>query len=99
MIARSCSLDVFDSISPTLLKRFTFILKLAIWWCGRAWTVDKRTGALAATHSEPKAHSDRITASRWLGNYLYTGAESNRARPSARAVSLAFSAAATALVL
>lgn len=38
----------------------------------QAWTVDKRTGALALSHSEPKAHSDRITASRWLGNYLYT---------------------------
>lgn len=43
-------------------------------FCCRAWTVDKRTGALALSHSEPKAHSDRITASRWLGNYLYTGA-------------------------
>lgn len=38
----------------------------------QAWTVDKRTGALALSYSEPKAHSDRITASRWLGNYLYT---------------------------
>ena len=40
----------------------------------RAWTVEKRTGALTLSYSEPKAHSDRITASRWLGNYLYTGA-------------------------
>ena len=77
-------------------ERIIMILTLAIWWRRRAWTVDKRTGTLAATHSEPKAHSDRITASRWLGNYLYTGAKRNRDCLSVGTVSLAFPAANSA---